>query len=396
MSTHRSIPWKRVFTIRTAGLFLLLTFLFAACAPNTGLLGGGTWQSTNFQQHILTFTVDTNNPQHLYAGSATQGVYVSIDGGQHWTQESAGLPTLAAIHALSFDIPNKKLYAATSQGLFISTNGAQQWSAASSSLPADSYTALAFDVNAPQVVYVGTAQHGVWMSQDDGTHWTQQRNGLPSNAVIENLALDPISHLLWAATSVGVYRADAQGSNWQAANTGLPAGPIFTVVPAAASGGTKGLLYAGTTIGVYFSSDNGLHWTTNNQALTGAEIFTLLLDFRSSNVTTIYAGTSVGAFRSDNSGVDWAGIATGLPRDGAVYALTLGATGYTQLYAAETQGVYVFPGSSGGFNISHLLPLLVIVLLFVVLYQFTIGRRNRQRKRQSTTSVTETPAQKPS
>ncbi len=385
---------KRAPFAQTAGFLLLLALLFSACAPNAGLLGGGTWQYVGLAQPILALTVDTNNPQHLYAGSITQGVYVSTDGGQHWSQQNIGLPLHAAIHALSFDIPDKKLYAATSQGLFVSTNAAQQWHLVSASLPADSYTALAFDVNASPDIYVGTAQKGVWMSQDGGTDWTQRSSGLPSHAVIESLALDPISHLLWAATSVGVYHADALGAHWQAANSGLPNGTIFIVVPAAASGGTNGLLYAGTKSGVYFSHDNGLHWATNNQALIGASVFFVLLDFRSTNATTVYAGTSVGAFRSDNSGVDWAGIATGLPRDGAVYALTLGATGYAQLYAAEAQGLYIFPGSSGGFSLSRLLPLLVILLLFFVLYRFTIGKRNRQRKRPQSETATETPAPK--
>ena len=108
-------------------LCLLLALLvgLSACTPDTGIFGGN-WQTTGLQHaHIRSLEVDPNNPQALYAGDQQNGVYVTSDGGNHWSQSSVGLPSPVFVHALSFDISGKKLYAATDHGIFVSTDGAQ-------------------------------------------------------------------------------------------------------------------------------------------------------------------------------------------------------------------------------------------------------------------------------
>jgi ligand-binding sensor domain-containing protein len=184
----------------------------------------------------------------------------------------------------------------------------------------------------------------VFVSTDDGTNWSSVSAGLPQDAEIRGLALDSDHHQFWAATSLGIYRSDNRRAFWQAFNQGLPAGSVVnTVVPASASGGQQGLVYAGTNRGVFRSVDNGEHWTINSESLAGTSIHALLVDFRSSDASTVYAGTDVGAFRSDNNGQSWGAIAGGLPRGEPVYALTIGATNYTQLYAAvDSAGIYLF------------------------------------------------------
>jgi hypothetical protein len=155
---------------------------------------------------------------------------------------------------------------------------------------------------------------------------------------------------------------------------------VNTVVPAAASGGAQGLVYAGTNRGVFRSLDDGEHWMTNSGSLSGTSIHVILVDFRSANATTAYVGTDLGAFRSEDNGQDWGGIASGLPRGKPVSALLIGANNYTQLYAAvDGDGVYLFPGTSGGLAPSHIFPFLLIVLFFFLLYQFTQRGRNRRR-----------------
>src|SRR5436309_14437327 len=139
-------------------LVLLLLLSLSACAPGSGILGGGDWQASGLQHgYIRTLEVNPKDPQKLYAGDTQGNIFVSADAGQHWIEQNSGIVLPNAIHALAFNIAGTKLFAATDTGLLVSTDGAQQWktvSTSASGLPADSYTAVTFDVNAQHTVYV--------------------------------------------------------------------------------------------------------------------------------------------------------------------------------------------------------------------------------------------------
>ena len=96
---------------------------------------------------LRSLAVDPNNPQVIYAGDAQDGVFVSTNAGMNWSQQSTGLTLPITIFALVFDDPGKKLYAATDKGVFVSADAARHWIDLSG-LPSDSYTSLAFDLNA--------------------------------------------------------------------------------------------------------------------------------------------------------------------------------------------------------------------------------------------------------
>lgn len=363
-------------------LLLALFFSLSACAPSTGIFAGGNWQSSGLpRQHVRTLEVDPNNSQVIYAGDAQNGVFVSNDSGQHWTQRTTGLPLPLAIQLLAFDGPGKKLYAATDKGLFVSADAAQHWQAVSpvnSKSLTVSYTALAFDFNAPHTIYAGTLHQGVLVSTDDGRSWISASSGLPIGDAINDLAFDPDHQQLWAATASGIYRSDDRGATWRAFNSELPPNTtVYAVQPASVSGGAQNLIFAGTNIGFFRSEDAGAHWTRGQETFSGTSIHQILVDFRTP--TTIYLATDAGAFRSDNSGQTWGGIASGLPKGSPVYALTFGATNYSQLYAAVND-VYLYPGSSGGLTITRLIPILLILLFFYLLYRLTT--RNRRRTQQ--------------
>src|SRR5260221_14081733 len=92
-------------------ILLLLSLGLSACAPGTGILGGGNWQLSGLQhQHIRGFDVDLKNSQLLSAGAAQNGVFVTTDGGHHRVSRSVGLPLPDALCALAFDATGKKLY----------------------------------------------------------------------------------------------------------------------------------------------------------------------------------------------------------------------------------------------------------------------------------------------
>ena len=362
---------------RIAMMLLFLVVFLTSCAPTAGVFAGGKWQSGGLQhQHIRSLAVDPNNPQVIYAGDAQDGVFVSTNAGMGWSQQSTGLTLPTTIYALVFDDPGKKLYAATDRGVFVSADAAAHWINING-LPSDSYTALAFDLESPQIIYTATEHHGVYVSTNEGSSWTAVNKGLPSGIIINSLAFDSVQHQLWAATSLGIYRSDDGGTLWQVLNHGLPSNIVVnTILPAASSGGDKGLIFAGTNHGFFLSQDDGAQWLPSQVSLTGTSINAILIDYHT--VTTVYAGTGIGVLRSEDNGQNWGGIASGLPGDQAVQALAIGANGYNQLFAA-TNGIYLFPGNSSAFDPSQIFPLLLILAFFFVLYQFsTRGRRRSQ------------------
>jgi photosystem II stability/assembly factor-like uncharacterized protein len=362
---------------RIASMLLFLVVCLTSCAPTAGVFAGGKWQSGGLQhQQLLALAVDPNNPQVIYAGDAQDGVFSSTNAGMNWSQQSSGLTLPITIFAIAFDDPGKKLYAATNSGVFVGANPAPHWKKLSG-LSTDSYTSVVFDLNAPHVIYVASEHHGVYVSTNDGSSWVALNEGLPTGIIIHSLAFDSVEHLLWAATSQGIYRSDNGGVLWQVLNDGLPSNIIVnTILPAASSGGDKGLVFAGTNHGFFLSHNNGANWLESQESLTGTRINAILIDYHT--VTTVYAGTGIGVLRSDDNGQNWGGIASGLPRDQTVQALAIGANGYNQLFAAMN-GIYLYPGNSSAFDPSQILPILLILAFFFALYQFsTRGRRRSQ------------------
>ncbi len=389
----KKVFYKNTCSVGTHLYLIAITLLFlvvclTSCAPTAGLFAGGKWQSGGLQhQHIRSLAVDPNNPQIIYAGDAQDGVFVSTNAGMNWGYKSTGLTLPITIFALAFDDPGKKLYAATDNGVFVSTDAAAHW-VKIDGLPADSYTALAFDLESPHIIYTATEHHGVFVSTNVGASWTAANRGLPSGIIINSLAFDSVQHKLWAATNLGIYRSSDADMLWQVLNNGLPTKVVVnTILPAAISGGDKGLVFAGTNRGFFRSQDDGAQWSPSQVSLSGTSVNAILIDYHT--VTTVYAGTAIGVLRSEDNGQNWGGIASGLPRNQVVQALAIGANGYNQLYAA-TNGIYLFPGNSSAFDPSQIFPILLVLAFFFALYQFTSRGRKRSQSILKPESMVET------
>lgn len=374
---------RRFSLLRPQWLLLLLPIILAACATTSGIFSSSSWQTGTLQQaHIRSLAVDFNNPQNVYAGDAQGAIYVSIDGGISWKQQSSLAPG-ATINALVFDNSGKKLYAASSAGAYFSADGAKSWTQVAG-LPQDSYTSIAFDLNKAQTIYVGSEQHGIFASSDGGATWTAINNGLPANLPIHGLVFDSNAHQLWAATETGIYRSSDGGASWQALNSGLPAGvSVYAVLPASTEGGTQGLVYAGTNKGFFLSQDNAARWQTSQAPLTRISIYSILVDYHTT--TTVYIATgTVGILRSLDSGENWGGFASGLPTHQTVYAMAQGSTDYNQLFVA-INNIYLYPGTNSIFDPTRLLPFVLILVFFYILFRLSM----RGRKPKTTRSASQ-------
>jgi ligand-binding sensor domain-containing protein len=372
-------------------VLILSSFLLVSCASSIFSTTG--WQASGLQnQQLRVLEVSGKDARTLYAGNVQGHVFVSTDAGQHWVEQSSGLPLPDVIHALSFDTTGQKLYAATAQGLFTQTEGATLWKkVTAASLPSTDITSLTFLPDAPKVIYVGTSDLGVFVSNDGGTSWLPADSGLPHGVAINDLSFDPAQNQVWAATAVGAYRSANRGASWQSFNSGLPASILVnTIIPASASGGSLGLLYMGTNHGIFLSHDSGAHWTTGAESLAGVTIYAILVDFRSTNGTDVYIATSLGVFLSKDSGQNWQAVASGLPKSAPVYALVFGDANNAQLYVAGN-GLYEFPGSGGGVDPLRIVTYLVIIVFFFLLYRLATRGRNTRRNMLKPERIQENP-----
>ena len=131
-------------------------------------LAQGSWTSIGPDGGPSSFLViDPANPMTLYAGTTSDGVSKSTNGGANWSAANNGLPQFS-VNALAINPANPMtLYAGTNGGgVFKSTNGGASWSAANNGFVNTSILTLAIDPANPMTLYAGGG--GVFKSTNGG------------------------------------------------------------------------------------------------------------------------------------------------------------------------------------------------------------------------------------
>jgi photosystem II stability/assembly factor-like uncharacterized protein len=140
----------------------------------------------------------------------------------------------------------------------------------------------------------------IFLSHDLGDSWTRSDNGLPTNAIINALAL--ADNIVVAATEEqGVYISEDGLKSWHASNKGLPKrSRISSLIY------HHGLLFAGTNReGVFISSDKGRTWKSTG-AIKNESIFCFY-----SSGNDLLVGAEQGIYRSDDNGNSWNQVSQG-------------------------------------------------------------------------------------
>lgn len=152
--------------------------------------GGGGWSGTNLNnQMVYAIIGDPFNASELYAGcdASSGALYLSLDGGASWNASNTGLTGLS-VYALAADpTTSGLLYAGTSQGVYKSTNSAGSW--APLGLPGQAIWAVGVATSNPGTIYAGTSA-GLAISKDGGVTWEVVTRGLV-NQEITSLVMNP-------------------------------------------------------------------------------------------------------------------------------------------------------------------------------------------------------------
>lgn len=113
-------PESRVYALTNDGLFVT---------------DGDAWQKLSPPEQVVSLAVAPDDPQRLYAGCVSTGLYRSTDGGQTWERLDSGSDMIAGaalrVTALALDEDNpQRVVAATAYGVgnrFVSRGIYESW-----------------------------------------------------------------------------------------------------------------------------------------------------------------------------------------------------------------------------------------------------------------------------
>ena len=227
--------------------------------------------------HVYTVEQSASNPDVLYAGTATAGVWKSIDHGQNWTNLTAemvlGTSTAIEINSLNPDV----VYIEALAGIYRTSDGGITWDETGNG----SFTSQSHNVTdifmhpADTATLLATTSQGLWRTVNGGNTWTMVMSG-----DFLELEVHPTNDSIWYAVrensnSTSFLKSTDAGNSFQTVGTGWPtpsggeeqrrteisvtaADPskVYALCTGVANGGSG--LY-----GIYVSDDEGLNWTFN-------------------------------------------------------------------------------------------------------------------------------------
>lgn len=332
--------------MKTALLLLLpIMFLFGCSPKDAGKKIGlgekgtrGVFQSVdsgdNFESRlkideessigsadVLCLKADPNNPQRIYLGSVSSGVYRTENGGEKWDK----LIDLARVYEIIIDPRDSEtIYVAgISDGrgkILRSDDDGANWIDAYSE-PAGGYliTSMALDAYNPDVLYAGDSRGVLYMTEDKGEEWTSIAElGEPLIGIVSDAVDTRDVYLL--LHQAGVYKIDhsqnikdEDGEFIEKSENELAEGvrvvqPDFDfgdVFSIAVDPKKKGTVYVGSNEGLFRSEDGGNKWQEIPTLEGPSEIPIRTLAIGNNDSQIIYFGARGVFYRSFNAGKSW-------------------------------------------------------------------------------------------
>jgi len=192
VTTNNGASWRELLSAEVWSLAVIGTNVFAGTtsgvlrSTNNGLSWGA--QSAPFSSFSEVVTIGSI----LFAGTNEGGVFLSTNDGKSWTAVNNGLTNTGV---LALAVSGTTLFAGTAGGgVFRSTNNGTSWAAVNTGLPIDesddSVDVTCFAVSGTNI-FAATNTHGDWfegegvfLSTDNGTHWSAVNSGLSSPDVV--------------------------------------------------------------------------------------------------------------------------------------------------------------------------------------------------------------------
>ena len=272
--------WQQLPTYSTAGLVHVESLAIDPRTANTiyagtwylpykSVDGGQTWRSIKNgiidDSDIFAIDIDPRDPNHIIA-SACSGIYESKTAGESW-RKVQGIPSQSRRTRAIMQHPSVGglVFAGTTEGFWRSERGGDSDSWMVTTSRQLEINSIAVHPSRPDMIYIGTNNYGVMISNDGGKTFVPTNGGFSGRFANAILADREMPNRIYASTI----------------NTATGGGFLFV------------------------SNDNGESWRPSMRSMPSRLItYAILQDTRDPNL--IYLGTNLGVYRSVDSGVSWA------------------------------------------------------------------------------------------
>lgn len=207
--------------------------------------------------------------------------------------------------------------------------------------------ALAFAPRAgdAELGLLAAGDSGVFLNQT-GSGWAALSKGLPGHEDATGLTSAPVLCLwsdtvrgrIWAGTQQGPFCCDLADGSWRAAAGAMPP-QLHVYAMAGCDGGGEHVLFAATSQGLWRSKDDGAHWeqvVVGKDAPAPEQPAILALAVQAGAAPRVLAGTGDGVFFSTDLGASWQ--AAGAPYSSGAPVTALAASGGLLAAAAPYGG----------------------------------------------------------
>jgi photosystem II stability/assembly factor-like uncharacterized protein len=210
--------------------------------------------------------------------------------------------------------PNTIFVGAPSGGVWKSTDNGATWAEFSGGLTRLGVSSIVIDPNTPSTMYIGTGDrdggdapgYGVWRSTDGGISWHSHNNGM-GNITVNELIMDPTdSNTMLAASYYNdgrTYKTTNGGANWSISNASG-----FTIKDLAYHPTNSNIVYASGS-SVSKSTDGGATWSSIPTGIpTGTQRIALAVSVNQPDWVYLLSADGnglKGIYRSENSGASF-------------------------------------------------------------------------------------------
>lgn len=347
MSSYRSLPLALALLLMTgAGCFG-----FGGSQP-TATSTGGLWVSENAGTtwearstllsatgassinglDILALEQDPADASVLYAGSKTNGLFYSTDGGASWLRPEDKEASSGSVLAIEVD-PNNicTYYVLKPQRLLKTETCGREFNSEAyvETRTDESLTTLAIDWYKPSTLLLGTTQGDVLRSTDGAATWTAIYRA--RNSVTDIAVSNADSRIVYVGTrSNGVIRSTDGGTTWADSDDALEsfkkANNVYTFSQTA--DGSRVLM--SSAYGLLYSDDNGVSWNGVGLVTSAGEVTVRAAEISPDNKQEFYYSTGSTFYSSTSSGSSWK--TTNLPTSRAASVIRVDEDNASRVY----------------------------------------------------------------
>jgi photosystem II stability/assembly factor-like uncharacterized protein len=331
--------------------------------------GKGSMHGSN-SGRTRCLAIDPLTPSRMYIGTASGGVWKSVDGGATWAPKTDDKFSLA-IGALAIDpLSPNIVYAGTGEyvpgsdygyyygrGLLRSTDFGETWSEIGViDFDLAEIARIVVNPNNPANLFVA-ASNGIWESASSGASWTQLTPNACTDLVLVQNPAEPGTRRVIAGFSSGAVRQSVDsGGGWGSFTSlsvpGAPAGARRTVFGVCRT--QPRFMYAAfcESGGINFahvarSEDWGQTWAARNIPATGSlwsAHYNMAIQPHPTAPDTVLLGV-VNVFKSIDGGMSWTpiSVAAGVAVHADVHAIVWHPTDPNRLFVTCDGGVFTTP-----------------------------------------------------